>query len=472
MLTAYWIYYSGNLFHQLKLSRYFCPVYEKLLFMKRFMLSFLAIVSFTVVFGQTDYKKPRSLGIHYIFNDFETAADLRTDGLSTVLKDDDWNKTGRMTPGLAVSYTQGLSSHLDFAAILSGTYTKYPVPNKALDASQKLLLEAVATANLKLLTDKYIVNPFLTLGVGASKYKGYYSAIMPIGVGIQGKLTEGTFLMVKSQYRVPISENAAHHLYHSFGIVQSIQKKVVPVEVPVVPVVVDRDGDGVLDVDDKCPDVAGLANLQGCPDRDGDGIADGDDKCPDVAGTAKYQGCPIPDTDGDGINDEQDKCPTVAGVARYQGCPIPDTDGDGINDEEDKCPTRAGTVANQGCPEIAKEVIEKVTMAAKNVFFATGSYKLLAKSSKSLNEVADIMKGDESLMLDIDGHTDDVGTNESNQVLSENRAAAVRTYLISKGVAESRMTSAGYGEDKPIADNKTAAGRAKNRRTEMTVRNF
>jgi outer membrane protein OmpA-like peptidoglycan-associated protein len=297
---------------------------------------------------------------------------------------------------------------------------------------------------------------------------------MPIGVGLQFKVIDELHLVLNSQYRVPVSENATYHLYHSFGITQSLRKKEVPVPVPVpvAPVVLDRDGDGVPDADDKCPDVAGLATLQGCPDKDADGIADGDDKCPDVAGIAKYQGCPIPDTDGDGINDEEDKCPTVAGVARYQGCPVPDTDGDGINDEEDKCPTRAGTAANQGCPEIAKEVIEKVNMAAKNVFFATGSYKLLAKSFKSLTEVADIMKADESLMIDIDGHTDDVGTNESNQLLSENRAKAVRDYLVSKGVAESRMKSTGYGEEKPVADNKTVAGRAKNRRTEMTVRNY
>src|SRR5436190_23953106 len=116
--------------------------------MRRFMLSFLAIVSCSFVFGQNDYKKPKSLGVHFLFNDFETAADLRTNGLSDVLKENEWSKTSRMTPGLAISYTQGLSSHVDFAAILSGTYTKYPVPNKALDAEQNLLLEAVATANL------------------------------------------------------------------------------------------------------------------------------------------------------------------------------------------------------------------------------------------------------------------------------------------------------------------------------------
>jgi len=215
-----------------------------------------------------------------------------------------------------------------------------------------------------------------------------------------------------------------------------------------------------------------LASLQGCPDRDGDGIADADDKCPDEAGLAKYGGCPIPDTDGDGINDEMDKCPTVKGVARYQGCPIPDTDNDGVNDEEDKCPTRPGPASNQGCPVIAKEVIEKVNMAAKNVFFSTGSYKLLPKSFKSLNDVASILKADESLMIDIDGYTDSQGSDELNQTLSENRAKSVKDYLVSKGIDESRLKSTGYGETNPIADNKTAAGRAKNRRTEMTIRNY
>ncbi|MEO7044188.1 MAG: OmpA family protein, partial [Ferruginibacter sp.] len=174
----------------------------------------------------------------------------------------------------------------------------------------------------------------------------------------------------------------------------------------------------------------------------------------------------------DGINDEMDKCPTVKGLARYQGCPIPDTDGDGVNDEEDKCPTRPGPVSNQGCPVIAKEVVDKVNFAAKNVFFSTGSYKLLAKSFKSLNVVADLMKSDETLMLDIDGHTDSQGSDDKNQTLSENRASAVKQYLLSKGIADSRLKSTGYGETKPVADNKTAAGRAKNRRTEMTVRNF
>ena len=440
------------------------------------MLYLVAMIFGTIAFAQTDYKKSPSLAVHFILNDFKTAAELRRSSLTQVINDKNWSKTNRMAGGLALSFIEGLTNHVDFAANLSGSFLEYPFNGQASSNGQQLLLlEAVATANVKLLTDKYWFNPFLTVGVGASKYKGYYGAFVPAGVGIQIKLVDEIAILLNSQYRIPITENTSYHFYHSFGISQSIGKKkvVAPVEVVIpVAVVLDRDGDGILDADDKCPDVAGLANLQGCPDKDGDGIADVDDKCPDVAGIAKYAGCPIPDTDGDGINDEQDKCPAEKGLARYQGCPIPDTDADGVNDEEDKCPTRSGPASNMGCPEIAKEVIEKISMAAKNVFFATGSYKLLAKSNKSLNEVAVIMQADESLMLTIDGHTDEVGTNEKNQTLSENRAASVRTYLISKAVAEGRMTSTGYGEEKPIADNKTAAGRAKNRRTEMTVRNY
>ncbi len=442
--------------------------------MKKFILSIMTLIVCTIGYGQNDYKKPPTLAFHLFLDDFQTAAEIRQNGLSNVIKDKKFARSKRMNTGLAVSYIKGLSNKFDIAATLSGSFLNYPVPNKVSDGQQHLLLEAAVTGNLKLLSDKYFFNPFVTVGLGASKFKGYYGAFAPVGVGLQFKILNNIFLLANSQYRIPITENAAYHFYHSVGIAVSLTKpQPKPVEVVVAPVVVlDRDGDGVLDADDKCPDIPGLAALQGCPDKDGDGIADGDDACPDVAGLAKYKGCPIPDTDGDGINDELDKCPTVKGYARYQGCPIPDTDADGVNDEEDKCPNRAGPAGNQGCPVITKEVIEKINVAAKNVFFATGSFKLLPKSFKSLDEVANIIKSDDLLQLQIDGHTDAQGDDAKNMTLSENRAKAVKDYLVSKGVAEARTNSTGYGETKPVADNKTAAGRAKNRRVEMTVRNF
>jgi OOP family OmpA-OmpF porin len=442
--------------------------------MKKIILSIITLIVCTITYGQNDYKKLPSLGISFFFNDFQTASELRSKGLSNVIKDKDWSNTDRMIPGLSLSYIQGISNKFDFAATLSASFGEYPVPNKVSVTEQRLILEAVVTGNLKLLSDKYYIDPYITLGVGASKYKGYYAAFMPIGVGMQVKLTESVFFVANSQYRVPITENGAYHLYHSLGIVAPIKSRPEPkiLPPPPPPPVLDRDGDGINDVDDKCPDTPGLASLQGCPDKDGDGIADADDACPDVPGLAKYKGCPIPDTDGDGINDELDKCPTEKGFARYQGCPIPDKDGDGVNDEEDKCPNRPGPVSNQGCPEISKEVREKLSMNAKNIFFATGSFKLLPKSFKSLDDIATILKSDELYKLQIDGHTDAQGDDAKNMTLSDNRAKAVKDYLISKGVSDAAVNSTGYGETKPVADNKTAAGRALNRRVEMTIRNF
>ncbi|MEO8404784.1 MAG: OmpA family protein, partial [Chitinophagaceae bacterium] len=184
------------------------------------------------------------------------------------------------------------------------------------------------------------------------------------------------------------------------------------------------------------------------------------------------QGCPIPDTDKDNINDEEDKCPTQPGPVSNQGCPLVDSDGDGIPDPDDKCPNLFGTVENQGCPDIKAEVVQKIDYAANNIYFATGKYVLLSKSFKGLDDVAKVMKENPATQLTIDGHTDNVGSDASNQKLSENRAGAVKAYLVKKGVDASRLMSTGYGETKPIADNKTAAGRQKNRRVELKLGYF
>ena len=449
--------------------------------MKKIAFLIAATLFAVTTFAQTGTKKLPSLAIHYALTDFKSGFDVRNNSLVNVINNKNLFKARRMDPGLGISYMEGFTPNIDFAGTLTGTFTQHPSTTALSNPTgeERLLLEFAATANFKLLTDNYYVTPYITVGVGASKWDGYYGAFIPIGLGLQGNLGENTFVFANTQYRVAATENAAYHFYHSIGVGSAITKaKVAPavvapvVVMPVAPVVLDTDGDGIADTEDKCPTVAGLAAFNGCPDTDSDGIPDSEDKCPNEAGLAKYKGCPIPDSDGDGINDEEDKCVSVKGFARYQGCPIPDTDSDGVNDEDDKCPTKAGTAANQGCPEISKAIVDKINYAAKNVFFATGSAKLLPKSFTSLNEVVKLLKSDESLLIDVNGHTDATGKEEKNQILSEARAASVKTYLVSKGIAESRLVSAGFGSTKPVADNKTAAGKAKNRRTELGVRNF
>ena len=425
-----------------------------------------------------DYRKPAALGVNFFFNDFKTAADIEKNGLGRVIRDRNLFKSDRLDPGIAISFLKGLSNHVDFIGTLGGSFVNYPASNSLVTSSvsNNFLLEATASVNVKLLSDNYCVVPYADLGVGASKYLSSYAAFIPVGIGLQINLFDEAFVLINSQYRFEVTDKAARHLYHSLGITGRIgkQRDLEPKEVilPMVEAPKDRDSDGITDTLDACPDQAGPASLSGCPDRDGDNIADKDDSCPDVAGLAKYKGCPIPDTDKDGINDEEDKCPDVAGVARYQGCPIPDTDKDGVNDEEDKCPNEIGLASNFGCPEIPMEVVEKINLAARNIFFATGSSKLLAKSYSSLNNVVKILQDNPSYKVDIAGHTDTTGSAEKNHVLSHDRANAVKAYLISKSVDESRIKSEGFGFTRPIASNKTAAGKAKNRRVEMKLKNY
>lgn len=445
--------------------------------MKKIVLSLLAVISCAHLFAQNgDYKKRPAIGVHFTLTDFNTAADIRSTSLSAVLRKGDYTSISKMNAGLAVSYWRGLSNAIDFSSMANFSFLNYPVPNKNnTSGNDALAISWDADLNFKMLPDNYWVSPYLSAGLGATKFKGYYSAYIPLGVGLQVNLFDEAYLMVNSQYRVPATSLGAYHLFHSIGFLGTVGKKKAPVVVvppppPAPPA--DTDKDGIIDSLDACPTVPGPASLNGCPDTDGDGILDKDDACPQKAGTAKYKGCPVPDSDGDGINDEEDKCPNQAGLARYQGCPIPDTDGDGINDEEDKCPAVPGIAENFGCPKIDEAIVKKIEFAAKNVYFATGKYSLLAKSFKPLNDVVKIMSEHPELNLDISGHTDNTGDAAKNQTLSENRAKAVLDYLVKKGVNTSRITSAGYGQDQPVADNATAKGRAQNRRVEIKVRNY
>ncbi len=443
--------------------------------MKRKLTAVLIIMAFgAAVNAQTIHSpvKPSSFGFQFGFVDYNSPNAIDTSSIKQVFKQGDIYKIRKMSPSVSLSYWKGLNKFLDFSGRLNGVFNEYT--NKSNNKTSQFGAELEATLNARPIGDNHLFSPFLTAGIGGGTYAKELGGYVPLGLGFQFNIQSQVYFLLQTQYRVTLSENLApNNLFHSFGVIANIgkEKAVAPRVVPIVEVQ-DRDHDGVVDSLDRCPDVAGLAALQGCPDKDGDGIADIDDKCPDVAGIAKYQGCPIPDTDGDGINDEEDKCPNVKGVARYQGCPIPDTDGDGVNDEEDKCPNEAGPASNFGCPVIDVVVVEKVNKAAKNIFFATGSAKLLAKSFGSLKDVAQILKENPSYKIDVDGYTDITGNADKNQLLSENRANSVKQYLISNGVDESRITSTGHGINDPIADNKTAAGRAKNRRVEMKLRNY
>ncbi len=241
----------------------------------------------------------------------------------------------------------------------------------------------------------------------------------------------------------------------------------------------DADGDGVLDDVDQCKDTpAGdKVDAKGCSlpkDADGDGVLDDVDQCKDTPAGDKVdaKGCSLPkDADGDGVNDDVDQCKdTPAGdKVDAKGCSLPkDADGDGVNDDKDRCPnTPAGVkVDAEGC-QVLFEPTRK-TLILEGVNFETGKSELTPESQTILDGVAASLVANEEIKVQVGGHTDNTGSAAVNKRLSAARAEAVRTYLVSKGVAASRLTSAGFGPSKPIASNKTAAGRAQNRRVELT----
>lgn len=226
----------------------------------------------------------------------------------------------------------------------------------------------------------------------------------------------------------------------------------------------DRDNDGVVDADDRCPAVAGSLQYSGCPDTDSDGIPDDVDRCAEVKGTEEHKGCPPPDSDGDGIIDSVDKCVNDKGPEDTQGCP--DRDGDGIRDLEDKCPDQAGTEAEAGC--LPAEV-QKFSGTIKGITFDNGKATIRKTSFKTLDTAVAVLSKYPKLRVEVQGHTDDNGPDEENHTLSHQRAEAVKAYLVEKGIAVERVDATGYGETKPVADNKKPAGRAQNRRIEFKI---
>ena len=252
----------------------------------------------------------------------------------------------------------------------------------------------------------------------------------------------------------------------------------------------DNDGDGIPDGIDKCVDQAevknGLKDADGCPDgdKDGDKIEDSDDKCPDnpenINGFEDADGCPDnPDTDTDGIADTADKCPkepeTKNGFQDADGCPDsePDTDGDGMVDSQDKCPEKPENINSyqddDGCPDVVPEKLKKFSGAIKGIEFETGSAKIIAKSFPFLDAAAAVLQEFKDTSIEVQGHTDNVGAAEANKKLSLDRAESVKAYFVGKGIFAERITTVGMGPEKPVADNKDAKGRAKNRRIEFKL---
>ena len=249
----------------------------------------------------------------------------------------------------------------------------------------------------------------------------------------------------------------------------------------------DRDQDGIVDDDDRCIDKPedrdGFVDHDGCPEEDNDldGILDAADKCPNEPetknGVEDEDGCPEKDMDSDGIVDDKDRCPTQPETENKfedeDGCPdvVPDTDEDRIPDNLDKCPKEKenynGFEDSDGCPDELPKEVKKFTGAITGVTFVSGKSKLTVNAERVLLEAVKILNQYPDIQLRIEGHTDSRGRESRNLQLSEERAAAVRLFFIEQGIAASRLSAEGFGETRPVANNRSRRGRALNRRVEF-----
>lgn len=421
---------------------------------------------------------------------------------------------GQLGSGLEIEYCRHLSSALNLGLPFKIYRAKLPLGELG-DFREDGVISLDLLLQLKLFREPSLIYPYLFAGIGGNlEAREDINYSVPAGLGLNFRLGRHAYLSLKGEYRVGL-ENTRDNLHTGVGLLLLLGGE------EEAPVAGDSDGDGVPDDNDLCPQEAGLAALNGCPDADGDGIPDGEDecpqqpgpaalkgcpdrdndgiadrydKCPDEAGYAELDGCPLNDADGDGIEDEADECPNRPGPLALAGCPdrdndgvtddndrcpdtagelilagCPDTDGDGLADPDDRCPTTAGPLSNRGCPEIQEEDREVLAFAMNNVQFETGKAALKAASLQILNQVAGILKRYPDYKLRIGGHTDSVGSAEFNQALSEARAKACYDYLLTQGIAPARMSYAGYGETRPVANNRYQAGREQNRRVEFDI---
>lgn len=348
-------------------------------------------------------------------------------------------------------------------------------------------VDAAITYSFKSLLKSKWFDPTLNLGGGYTFFGDASAGTVNAGWGLNFWFAKNVALTLGSTLKYSFDDtrlanvDVPTHIFHQAGLKFQFGAK-------------DRDDDGIIDAEDSCPDVKGLAAFQGCPDSDSDGIQDSADACPEEAGSPEMNGCPdqdgdtvadkddacvdvaglpvlkgCPDADGDGIADQNDKCPTVKGEKANGGCPWPDTDGDKVLDKDDKCPTLAGTVANNGCPEVSEDTMKKLNDYAKTILFDSAKSSFQKQTYPVLQAIVAILKEYPSAKFALEGHTDSDGKDQSNLLLSQSRAAAVRTFLIDNGIAADRLTSEGFGETKPVATNATKAGKAQNRRVEVKL---
>ena len=443
--------------------------------MKRLKIAVIALFAFVAVsnVNAQDENNPWAVSVGVNIIDFYNGDDF-SDQVKDMLGNSDWNFLPSISRISAEKYLDK-----GFTLQLAGSLNKIETL-RAKDDSDFMYYNIGANVKYdvnNLIGETGWFDPFVYLGGAYVSADSEGEGMINGGLGFNAWFNDNLGLTFQTGTLKGFSDKVRAHYQSSLGLVIKFGGK-------------DTDGDGVYDKNDECPNEAGLAEFNGCPDADNDGIKDSEDACPNTAGLAAMNGCPdadgdgvadkddmcpnekgtkankgCPDTDGDGVVNKDDKCPTTAGPAANNGCPWPDTDGDGVLDKDDKCINEAGPASNSGCPEqTAADKLEMLSEYTKGILFDFDRAVIKSAAAEKLDMVYDLINSTENIIYVIEGYTDSIGDAGYNKYLSKRRAESVKTYLVKKGMAASKLETVGFGETNPTATNSTADGRAKNRR--------
>ena len=488
-------------------------------------------------------KKASMLVFHTFYNDFRTAQQIRTSSLKNVLDNHLWSKFGQMQMGFGVNYLKGINNNLDFVGTLDGSSTDYLYKNGSTNGKSAFLLDANGAVNLKLLTDRHKVVPYLSGGAGFSMYQGKTGFYLPVGAGLQFNLFDEAFIFTNFQFRHALTADVNNHFQYNIGVGASLGKKKVkpakvvekiPVSEPMKKEVVIASKDFIVSVIDEAtsqplPYVAVTVTgadgkvLYGSTDEYGrvmfNALTPADYT---VSGKLNQVNSTIANIKKDnftGIENQinitlthNDPRFTLAGVVINKTKNLPEAGADvNVTNENDHTVAtilshkedgvfRTQLMAGADFTLVGKKAnyisnIEKITTKGLNrsttlyvklvlgieeakvgqsiqlndIYFEVGKANLNTVVSSDLDKLTQFLKDNPETRLEIQGHTDNKGSINLNNKLSQSRANSVVAYLIKNGIIGNRLTANGYGSTVPFADNNTAEGRAKNRRVVMKV---
>lgn len=406
-----------------------------------------------------------SIGISFLLNDHGTPQYLK------FRKGIEYGIANNLRPGIGLNFNKQISEYLNLSFSLNGSFTDTAYTNQILE-EKRLLTDLNTSINAYLVSDKKIVRPYFSAGFGVTNFHSKTSAVFPLGAGADLKISKEVFFRLQGQYLTQAFSDFIPRVAWGVSIFGVISKNTKPKRADRVENIIvsktsrslkDKDRDGIPDDQDECPEIAGIIALNGCPDLDGDGIADKYDDCPSVFGIEKYNGCPIPDRDQDGVNDEEDYCPDVPGHKNNNGCLVPQQE---IHLDSNSVLNSNSTTQNRIIPFEISEVIDAL---AKKIHFKTGSATLEENSYSALDTLVSLINELDDFSIIIEGHADNSGSAAANLILSNDRAKAVKHYLINKGILRLRLESKGFGDTQPIDSNQTEEGRRNNRRVILRI---